>query len=470
MSDDQTPVTTPKMRVAAVEVKLLGAPLGADLDPKKVDVSLKHVASGIGHLPVQTNATVGATVVARFLPLKSGEYRIHASARDNDGYLYLQQGSASFTTKKGQTDVRVDVIPVPEVIVEEGEWLGDHGKLTHNATVELLHKERGFIDSPLGTGNRVSLKPEFLKGDTSWRSASYSFGDTPGIRLKLRAKSREPIKLQSVELSGGEKFYQFSKKLTKVLLDGEELELEMTAQGSLPSVVKAHRGKLELSLQTEGESPRTTPTIHSTTVYGLFGVPGGQAEVHEKSGPGKLFPESGLVQAITPNRMSHAVSAAKEVTDERTAMANLFGFLKEKDIFYYGKFHYPELDDDDQDSCCFNPCPQDLHNYLWIALKEPQIGHCQDLAAAFRLFARILGIGGNMTVEQIFPWPQWNPGGEKREIGKDDPAEAKLTKFQAKNGKMVFVDGNGFINAFECRAFLGRGKQADPLSNRRIHH
>lgn len=118
--------------------------------------------------------------------------------------------------------------------------------------------------------------------------------------------------------------------------------------------------------------------------------------------------------------------------------------------FADGGAHYPPKSEHAKLTATHFDRDPGLHHFLWISLQFPRIAHCADLAAAFRLVGRIVGVGGAMDVNEFYPWPPWDSSGNRRAlfVG-SQPGQGSLRPFVAGNAQCCFFDGFGYANRFE---------------------
>ena len=369
---------------------------------------------------------------------------------------------------QAEKDLELHHIPILHLV--QARFEGDHGMITREpdkVTYERTGKYPTIIsDVQWGDGNGVPVKPEYLatlarhnpagKSSTKWDVASYDHGATVALWLKLQASvpDKRPHRLELLRVHGGDKALTFETQVSETLIDGGFIELELLAQAPLPDKVGVVGAQLVLTASGDDHPLRIERASHRVEVFVLLGKPYGKVEMHEKQGSGEMFPESGPTQKVTPLRLRRAVEGATGATGHEQAVRMLFAFLRREGIRYFPYYRFPTIEEQGQDdyknTTGFKQTLS-LHDFLWLAMAVPKICHCLDLAAGFRLLACILGVEGQMTARQCFPWPPWDAQGNRRDLDKDgEPWQGSLSKYTMPFGrKLVFIDSWGTINVFE---------------------
>ncbi|RLB46180.1 MAG: hypothetical protein DRI90_27610 [Deltaproteobacteria bacterium] len=473
MTGKRIPATSGRERivVAGVTVKAQGSDPQAKLPPAELVVELLQGDSIIG--PESITPGNGARAFARFVQLAPGVCEVRAYRRV-DGKIVETAQPKSVTTVAGR-EVPVDLFlyPAPQLELVEAELTGDHGLLVPTPNEDLLIRKKEDFTSHFGDGVSAATKPFKPEYDASkivhhpsdaatrWHPASYSKEGQIQVRLKLKAQIKAPYSYSLTRLSlsptTGDRVsrgpFTFEDSTVRGLADNATFEVQLTASAKLPAVIDKLTPRLRLSAIANGTPMATRRPNHDWVVYVTWSKPRGRVEMHPNLTVKIPFPEAGPVQSITEHRLAWAVAAARGADTERAAMLELFRFVRDtKGIGFYGGRRYPT---DKEQADGENPTEIDsippLHHYLWVTLNWQRSAQCVDLAGAFRLPARILGIGGKMDVETVYPWPPWDKTGQRRPLGTTkQPAQGSLKKrFKDGDSVCVFFDRAGFLNHYE---------------------
>lgn len=192
-------------------------------------------------------------------------------------------------------------------------------------------------------------------------------------------------------------------------------------------------------------------------VYVTLDTPGGRLA----SPRDNQFDESGDDQTVTAARLEAGVLAAWGTgeTDEREAVDEIFEALRKAGIGY---FLGTRWEHDPKDHTYVSPKPS-LHHYLWLCNVAEALGECHNIAAAFALYCRIVGVKKSFSIGYMYPWPgrvDTTPCGRdtsKSAGGKNILGKLNIRKIRthATHGSMprdeslVFLDGRNKANNFE---------------------
>ena len=255
----------------------------------------------------------------------------------------------------------------------------------------------------------------------------------------------EPLRGVASEDRGA---FTLVKALSKPLYDGGRVLVSLQARDPLPERIDVYDTRLRLSATANGDPVRVAPE-HEAIIYTTWGKPGGRVEMHPEIRSKHPFPETGPLQAVTLKRLDWAVRAARGADSDIVAMRRIF---KAVQVGYRSGRRYPTPADPPrkyEPLTGLVPLPT-LHHYLWLALVTPHMCECQDLAAALRMPARILGIGGRMDVRFIFPWPPWDAEGKRRAPRPGEPLQGSLRPYLRERPSVcAFFDRKGHSNQYE---------------------
>jgi hypothetical protein len=397
-------------------------------------------------------------------------YRMIAGAKGAAALRTAVATEVVLANNQLKADVNLELRAAPELHLLKAEFLDDHGVLRHDApTWKFKRANGGELDSTM-TGTGQLAKPEYDHARPPpwtpkvehrvWQAASYTRGARARLRLTFEVKvvDGRPHDLEALALrpiGGGKPRITFEKSLSKALAHGDQLTVELTADADLPKRVAGYDESLLLSARGDGGVPfHVEDEWQDVRIFVTLDKPTGQAEIHPSDLSGGAFPQTGPIQAITPARLALAVRHGRGAADDEDCMRKLFARVKAAGIRYFPRFSYPPSDVENPDgkgnSTGLAPRP-DLHHYLWLSMAEPKICHCLDLAAAFRLLARSLGVKGSMKVVQAFPWAPWDQTGKRRDLtNSGEPWHGSLRKDPITGANwIVFIDGSGEANNFE---------------------
>ncbi|MBI4956093.1 MAG: hypothetical protein HY908_28995 [Myxococcales bacterium] len=312
-----------------------------------------------------------------------------------------------------------------------------------------------------------SGQTDLPSGSATWYACSHTRGTTLRLRLWLRARlppgrpnTMHVLRLEPETPDADGEAFTFVAAPNAALVDGTPFALTVAANAPLPRLLRRYQMKLRLSVVLDHCPARVLVARHALDIFVTFGPPGGQMQMHQsldldfKQGvmTTQPFPETGALQSVTVRRLARAMEAVDGAASEQKAMSFIFRFLQEEQINYYPYRRYPTPSELQVDPAAnptdLQPLP-DLHTFLWIALAERMTCHCSDLAAAFRMMARILGIRGAMDVKFAFPWPPWDGTGQARDYTKK-PRQGALKPYpDPGNATCIFFDHNGVPNQYE---------------------
>jgi hypothetical protein len=254
----------------------------------------------------------------------------------------------------------------------------------------------------------------------------------------------------------------FTENLGLRVEHGDRFTATLLSNDPLPSYVDVIEGK---SIQWRVTADGLVHPAGSTgphTVFVTFDVPHGRMDLDGD------FEETGRVQDVTVERLDYAVRGARKSgkLDEQECVDAVFLHLLKLGVGYFlGNFW---TNGDDKNCTGIEPKPT-LHHYLWRCNADTAKGQCDNIAAAFILACRILGVKDPFEVGRM--WPQASrenqaptyPKSERAVLGKygRDAIEGLATMIQAdrmhrgdhgpmpQNENVLFRDKNGDPNFFE---------------------
>ena len=229
---------------------------------------------------------------------------------------------------------------------------------------------------------------------------------------------------------------------------------ELVAKGTLPDMVTVVQSRIHWTAEVDGQTISLGDT-GSHKVYVTLDAPGGRMSSPENN----RFVETGPHQDVTESRLYWAVEAAQGtgMSDEKESVDAMFYTLKRRGVGYSLGVRWVS----DSNTTEMTPKPT-LHHYLWACNTKAARGECHNIAAAFVLACRIIGVKKRFEVGYMFPWPS------RDEIAPSYPKSARqsvsgkgvLGKYNAKYTRLhsgeghaaealLFLDGSGMANSFE---------------------
>lgn len=428
------------------------------------------------------------TVFGHFNDMAPGTYTAHAFRDDASGPVRLIAKSETVVLgKQKKIGVDLELELAPALILEEASFVDDHAVLVPTPEQKAFIQEipgsaERLIKSDWGDGVKASSKPfkpewkssravqRLGKDQGNWHPASYSVekrGDPPvkaklAVKIRVEAKASTTRTLEKLLIhapglhpAGARDAFHFEDNVPHALTDGRLITAILQAKDTLPDQVIELNPQLELRGEVFGVPITVERRLFNATVYVTLGKPRGQVEMHPTRNTTQPFPETGDEQSVTVKRLDWAVNAAKGATNDAKALFLLFQDIKNRDIHFFGPVSYPPKDEHGKvlKLISFKDSDPGLHHFLWISLHHQRIAHCADLAAAFRLAGRILGVGGAMDVRFLYPWPPWVKGdstGKRRVLFVGgEPGQGSLQQYREGNVVCVFFDSFRHGNFFE---------------------
>ncbi|RLB58130.1 MAG: hypothetical protein DRI90_17095, partial [Deltaproteobacteria bacterium] len=409
----------------------------------------------------------GPRLHARFMRLEPGTYEARAYRRVDGKTVEIATPKSVATVAGGEVRVDLFLYPAPQLKLVQASFVGDHSLLVTTPPAKPLFRDGKTISSYWGDGDDPKTKPFKPEYDatraannppstsTQWHPASYSRNKTIKLDIELepvvpagRSYTLEQVSLKPLSGAGGAAgSFTLEAALTRPLVTGTGATARLTAREPLPEHIAAHELLWDLRVVVSGAPMVVGSLLHHGTVYVTWGTPKGRVAIHESTKAAEAFPEKGPVQSVTEQRLAWAVDAADGATSEIQAVRKIFRSLK---VGFFGGRRYPTPNSPGPNTTGIVPLPK-LHHYLWFALVTPKTCECQDLAAALRMPARILGIDGSMKVTPLFPWPPWDKQGKRRIPGKKEPWQGSLRRYRRElPAACVFFDHHGGPNQYEA--------------------
>jgi hypothetical protein len=225
----------------------------------------------------------------------------------------------------------------------------------------------------------------------------------------------------------------------------------LEAKQPLPNQVDGLKANIAWKAVAEG---RTLPLGQTGPhrMYITFDQPAGKMEYRGD------FVETGPDQIVTEYRLWRAVEDArgKGAGGEKQCVDAVFSSLYARAVGYVLGRRWSGATNDTGVS----PKPS-LHHYLWLCTAGRGQGECHNIAAAFALECRILGVKGSFAVGYMYPWPSRadtapyaktkakSPGGFNV-LGKLDQRYQRIHAHPGHGAEaVVFLDGTDRANNFE---------------------
>jgi hypothetical protein len=263
-------------------------------------------------------------------------------------------------------------------------------------------------------------------------------------------------------VSTGHDFLSFDQTMSRPIKTGRTPIPGLTSKGKLPNFVSFEDHGITWTAVVNGKPVDLGSTLHR--VYVTFAEPIGKME----STVPNRFTETGKVQDVTEERLEYSVKAAqgKGVNDERECVDAIFLKLMALNVNYV---LFSRWEPDPLNNTHIVPKPP-LHQYLWRCNAATAQGECHNIAAAFQLACRILGVTGTFEIGFMYPRPSRL---ENHPVYARDP-NATLGAYSSGDAaysrqhaglshgweKLLFLDGSGHANNFEGVARYKNGLYA----------
>ena len=246
-------------------------------------------------------------------------------------------------------------------------------------------------------------------------------------------------------------YLTFKKSFAKSVATGTYTITGLASEGKLPNHVALISGKrIDWGITVDGKNVSAGSSgLH--IIYVTYDQPIGKM----KSDTPNYFEESGAEQHVTEERLAFSVDAAKGrgVSDEKECVDAVFEKLLRLGVGYsLGRRWVPTSGVNDTG---ISPKPT-LHHYLWRCNARTAKAECHNIAAAFALACRILGVRDSFEIGYMYPWPsrgENDPKYDKRGDSILGKYSIQYRRPHAAEGheeeKCLFIDGNHFVNYFE---------------------
>jgi hypothetical protein len=309
-------------------------------------------------------------------------------------------------------------------------------------------------------------KPEWTlargSGDSHPVSQSKSTRVVVDIEIEFKVEPNDCTRTLT-EISGdsGQTYLNFRKSESRSVKSETISVTGLSATADLPNHVDLLEHTINWTVEVDGERLNIGSTgKHS--IYVTYDRPLGKMEYD--SSKNALFVETGSAQDITEHRLRFSVRAAKGrgIKDEEECVDAIFEHLNDIGVHYVlGKRWQPGA----VNKTGISPKPT-LHHYLWRCNANTAEGECHNIAAAFILACRILGVKDFFEVGYMYAWPSRENSHRKYPkrgdtiMGKyntqhlrDHSAQRRILagSFHGRE-KLLFVDANGGVNNFEGAA------------------
>jgi hypothetical protein len=290
------------------------------------------------------------------------------------------------------------------------DHLDDRGKkLLKRASTQPIeiHKKAGTTvteDSKLGDTFTEYMKPEWdvARGGSS---DSHPISHTKAKKIKIEVEMEftvtpegQTASLTEVSGDSDDDYLTFEKSYSRTVRTQRITVPGLTSKGALPNHVDLLKGNIDWSVMVDGKEIKVG-TTGEHTIYVTFDKPFGKM----KSPINNIFAETGPTQIVTDQRLEYSVQGASGTgeSDEQECVDAIFVELMRRRVGYVLTRRW---ENSPLDNTGITPKPS-LHHYLWLCNAGDGEGECHNIAAAFALACRILGVKGSFDVGYMFPWP-----------------------------------------------------------------
>jgi hypothetical protein len=242
-------------------------------------------------------------------------------------------------------------------------------------------------------------KPEWEALSGKNDPISHDKDDTVVVELEIDVAITPPeqtVMLDAIKGKAADAPYlTFERKLGEEVVIGQ-VKHRLGASAKLPNFVTRREHSIEWTAVIDGKDvPLGTTGPHR--LYVTLGPPGGKMSYEDKQ-----FVQTGIEQDVTEERLELAVKAAegKGGASEQECVDAIFLHLLKLGVGYRGGFRWME----DRNVTGMQPKPA-LHEYLWNCNVNKAKGECHNIAAAFILACRSLGVKGSFEIGFMYPWP-----------------------------------------------------------------
>jgi hypothetical protein len=276
----------------------------------------------------------------------------------------------------------------------------------------------------------------------------------------------QSAQLTEVRGKSGKGALNFQHPVSQTLKTQRITLKDVTAAIKLPAYVDGFKASIDWSLIVDGKKvPIGTTGEHR--VYVTLDQPGGKLY----SPVNNAFEDGGTEQVVTEPRLQYSVLAAqrKGASDEQECVDAIFIKLMKLGVGYVLGRRW----ENDVDNTGVSPKPS-LHHYLWLCNSSKGQGECHNIAAAFAVACRMIGVKGSFKVGYMYPWPGRDntPPSYPRSTIKSAGGNNILGKLNQRHTRshasaghgtesLVFLDGTDRANNFEgVAAYKGKALYA----------
>ena len=355
----------------------------------------------------------------------------------------------------------------------------DHLADVYTGTEKLIRPSARNASGRYAAADREFQKPEWERSARGIRADPIS--QTRGtaivldIELDLRLRTKDPVTLTRVVGDSDVPAFRFDKMVNLPVVNGRVTIPEIVATELLPDYVHLAEDVLvSWAVTLNGKRRYAGRTSH--TAYVTLDRPVGRINWDDSKGVFVLNGGDDDVQHVTEERLRYAVKAVARIqtNDEKACVDEVFRQLTRDGVGYFLGRRWGRAPDPDRPGVELNetgvwPKPP-LHQYLWLCMGDARRvkGECHNIAAAFILACRILGVVGDFEVGYMYPWPSRS----EREPAFPRRGDSVLGKYGNGLGgsgryrrdhdfaghgreKVLFLDGRDQANNFEGVARYG---------------
>jgi hypothetical protein len=284
-------------------------------------------------------------------------------------------------------------------------------KRSKHEALMISQRERGRdspphpLDSEFGDTFDEFLKPEWdvtRGGSADCHPVSYTKRKQVVVDIEIKftvlpaGQSAQLTKLQGTS-SNGFGYFTFEKTLSRSVKTERIAVSGLTSKDVLPNRVWEDRDDIQWSATVDGKLINLGTTgLHQ--LYITFDTPTGQMSSPRPN----HFTESGNTQIVTEKRLEFAVVNAFGTgeSDEQECVDAIFKNIMNS----VGYVLFRRWEPDPVNNTGVIPKPS-LHHYFWLCISANGQGECHNIAAAFALCCRILGVKGSFEVGYMYPRP-----------------------------------------------------------------
>lgn len=260
------------------------------------------------------------------------------------------------------------------------------------------------VDSKMGDSFTEFVKPEWdlaRGGSADSHPVSYTKNRNTKVKVKVEFTVKPDGESASFDKLIGmcaKDYLSFEAAVGKTLKT-QTLDIEVMSKGKLPNHVDLLEHDIDWKGVVDGDSkPLGQSGKHK--IYVTFDTPHGKLAWDAVN---TEFMESGSDQIITESRLEYAVKAAKGmgVSDEKECVDAIFVELLKRGVGYFLGHRWSA---GASNVTGITPKPP-LHYYMWLCNEHNAFTECHNIAAAFLLACRIIGVKKSFKVGYMYPWP-----------------------------------------------------------------